>query len=158
MLCHRGAAINNITVRLTQYNHFLITSIYYIYRIKMQVSFFLFTQSKSIFIYTVNSFEQNILQFSLLTVMLYLGTVSGKPSKGRCVSLLLVFHFCSFSKHKTNHSMFITCGFVHTFSRLFFSTAMICNFIIFLCNNIFLVKWQGGTQADIVQVLPKKKL
>ena len=52
--------------------------------------------------------------------------------------------------------MFITCGFVHTFSRLFFSTAMICNFIIFLCNNIFLVKWQGGTQADIVQFLPKK--
>ena len=52
--------------------------------------------------------------------------------------------------------MFITCGFVHTFSWLFFLTAMICNFIIFLCNNIFLVKWQGGTQADIVQVLPKK--
>ena len=88
--------------------------------------------------------------------MLHLGTVSGKPSKGRCVSLLLVFHFCSFSKHKTNHSMFITCGFVHTFSWLFFLTAMIYNFIIFLCNNIFLVKWQGGTQADIVQVLPPK--
>ena len=52
--------------------------------------------------------------------------------------------------------MFITCGFVHTFSWLFFLTAMIYNFIIFLCNNIFLVKWQGGTQADIVQVLPKK--
>ena len=33
---------------------------------------------------------------------------------------------------------------------------MIYNFIIFLCNNIFIVKWQGGTQADIVQVLPKK--
>ena len=35
---------------------------------------------------------------------------------------------------------------------------MIYNFIIFLCNNIFIVKWQGGTQADIVQVLPKKKI
>ena len=36
--------------------------------------------------------------------------------------------------------MFITCGFVH----------------IFLHNNIFTVKCQGGAQADIVHVLPKK--
>ena len=88
--------------------------------------------------------------------MLHLGTVSGKPSNERCVSLVLVFHFCSFSKHKTNHSIFSTCGFVHTFSWLFFLTAIFYNFIIFLCNNIFIVKWQGGTQADLVHVLPKK--